>query len=70
MHKNTHSRSTKQLVVLWRDLKAKAKKDYAAQKKSTHLTGGGTNMVKIDPIIHSWIKVWNIAIYVTFFKLL
>ena len=28
----THPRSTKQLVVLWRDLKAKAKKDYAAQK--------------------------------------
>ena len=37
-----HAHRTKQqLVVLWRDMKAKAKKAYAMRKKSRNLTGGG-----------------------------
>ena len=54
---NVYPRNAKQLIVLHRDLKAKAKKDYAAEKLSMNSTGGGTDMVKISPIIESVIEI-------------
>lgn len=43
-------RSTKQLITLWRDLKQRAKKEYAIQKKERSKTGGGSNTYKVNAI--------------------
>lgn len=50
-------RSEKQLVVLWRDLKAKGKRAYAEQKRERVKTGGGSAAVVADPISNAVIDI-------------
>ena len=54
---NVEARTEKQLIVLWKDLKAKAKKEYAAYKQSQKLTGGGSNEMVLCSLIQAIIDI-------------
>ena len=51
------SRTIKQLQVLWRDLKSRAKEKYTAMKKERLSTGGGRSEMEIDQVNKAMIDI-------------
>jgi len=49
-NEDNHNRSIKQLQTLWQNIKGQTKKDYAQQRRSVYLTGGGSSTQTMDEV--------------------